>query len=396
LESASAHWLKVTQSDNPFAFIEAEAEALINNTIRVFSENALEVELSPTSPLIDPQKPVNVIWNGAVQQVRMTGGKIRLLAKNYQQAALTKKPHLAGPIADLTTTPYAVVIGTISSDSLMVKLCQQKAREFIDDWKGWQKYEPRVFKDTEMTEADVQKYSLILYGGADANLVAKKLSDKIPLQISANAISMAGRRFEATDACVQVLYPHPLNPDRYVTVIGATSGAGLYFYNLRNRDVDFFIQDGCMANERQGRPSDKLFIARGTFDYNWQISDKTLETGDAELRKSAPIRRVMTDLTTKVENLPKIDPKIFDVLAGTYEIQPNVNVIVFREGDRLLGKGPDGKAVQLYPTSETEYFLGEEDLQLTFEKDAGGVVQRVVIHQSGRDTAAKKINTGTN
>src|SRR5262245_26325184 len=173
-----------------------------------------------------------------------------------------------------------------------------------------------------MSEMDMQKYSLILFGGANANLVTKKLGDKIPLQISAQAISIAGKRFEATDACVQMLYPHPLNSDRYVTIIGATSGAGLYFYTSRNRDVDFFIQDGCLANTRQGRPIDKLYIARGIFDYNWQVSDKTLEIGDPELRKSAPMRRVLPDLTTAVDHLPKIDPQVFDRLAGTYEIQP--------------------------------------------------------------------------
>ncbi|HEX9652842.1 MAG TPA: prolyl oligopeptidase family serine peptidase [bacterium] len=397
LESASAHWLKVTQRDDPYAFIEAEAEALVNNTVRLFSENALEVELSPSAPLIDPQKPITIIWNiDDLRETRMVNGKIQLRAKDYQPAALTKTAHIAGPIADVTTTPFALVIGTISDDSVMVKLCQQKAQEFIDDWKGWQKYEPRVFKDTELTEIDMQKYSLILYGGANANLVARKLSDKIPLQISDDAISVAGQRFEATDACVQMIYPHPLNQDRYVTIIGATSGAGLYFYTARNRELDFFIQDGCMANERQGRPMGKLQIARGIFDYNWQISDKTLTTGDPELRKNAAVRKVLPDLTIRIDNLPEIDPQIFDTLAGTYEIQPGANVSVFREGDRLLGKGPDGKSVQLYPASATEYFLSEDDIQLTFEKNASGVVERIVIHEGGRETPAKKINTGTN
>ena len=54
-------------------------------------------------------------------------------------------------ISDLTTTPFAVVIGTISKDSLMTKMINIKAQQFIAYWKNWQKYEPRVFKDTEVT-----------------------------------------------------------------------------------------------------------------------------------------------------------------------------------------------------------------------------------------------------
>jgi hypothetical protein len=193
-----------------------------------------------------------------------------------------------------------------------------------------------------------------------------------------------------------MVYAHPLNPDRYVFIIGATSGAGLYFYSDRSRDFDFAIHDGRFANERLGWPMDKLIIARGRFDYNWQLNDKTLEIGDAELRQRAPLRKVRPDLTIAVDNLPVIDPQIFDSLAGMYEIAPGAHVSVFRAGDKLLGKGPDGKTVQLYPTSELVYFLGEDDLQLTFVKDDSGVVQSMVIHNRGQDITARKIAGGSN
>ena len=117
-----------------------------------------------------------------------------------------------------------------------------KANDFINYWKNWQKYEPRVFLDTELSDSDMKKYSLILYGGAEANLITKKLGDKIPLKISSNKIEITGKTFEAKDACVQMVYPNPLNNKRYVSVIGATSGAGMFFYNTGNDDFDFFIQ----------------------------------------------------------------------------------------------------------------------------------------------------------
>ena len=77
----------------------------------------------------------------------------------------------------------------------------------------------------------MNKYSLILYGGADDNLVTKILGDKIPLKISSDEIEIAGRKFQAKDACVQMIYPNPYNPERYISVIGATSSAGMFFYN---------------------------------------------------------------------------------------------------------------------------------------------------------------------
>ena len=305
---------------------------------------------------------------------------------------LNKNPEIEGPISHVTTTPFAVVIGTSSKDTLMNKLCRMKANDFIKYWKNWQKYEPRVFLDTELSESDMQKYSLILYGDASANLITKKLGNKIPLEISSNKIVITGRAFEAKDACVQMVYPNPLNNKRYVSVIGATSAAGMYYYNQGNQDYDFFIQDGCFGNSKLGFPEDKILIARGVFNYNWQISDEYLDKGDPELRKKCPYRRVLPDLTTVMENLPVIDIEKLKALTGKYEIQPGVSIDVFIESGNLMGHSPDGQRFQLYPASETDFFIDVADVMLSFHKNENGVVDSVLISQNGRDMPAKKID----
>ncbi len=381
------------QRENPFAFIEAEAEVLIKNTIRLASENVLAVELTPPAELINPDKKVTVIWNvNDIREVEVKDGKITLLAKNYKPAKLVKNPEIDGPISQIATTPFAVVIGTSSKDTLMNKLCRMKADEFINYWKNWQKYEPRVFLDTELSESDMQKYSLILYGDASSNLITKKLGNKIPLEISSDKIVIAGRTFKAEDACVQMVYPHPLNSERYIAVIGATSGAGMFFCDNRNQDYDFSIQDGSVGNSKLGFPSEKLIIARGVFNYNWQIEDKYTETGDPELRKNCPYKKVLPDLTTVIENLPVIDIEKLKALTGKYEIQPGVSIDVFIESGNLMGHSPDGQKFQLYPTSETDFFIDVADVMLSFHKNENGVVDSVLINQNGRDMLAKKID----
>jgi hypothetical protein len=216
-------------------------------------------------------------------------------------------------------------------------------------------------------------------------------SYKIPLKISSNEIEIADKHFLAKDACVQMVYPHPLNAERYVTIIGATSMAGMYSYRQSNEDYDFFIQDGCIPNSRLGRPMNKLYIARGIFDYNWQISDKIIDVGDSELRKNSPVRKVLPDLTTVIENLPQIDLHTYKMLTGKYEIQPGINVIIFVDHDKLMAKGPDGQPVQLIPASETEYYVDAFDIQLDFKRNRNGIVDSITIHENDSDTEAKKI-----
>jgi predicted esterase len=391
LKYASAHWLKVTQLDNPKSFVAAEAEVLINNTIKLSTENALEVELTPSVKLIDPNKAVTVIWNvNDIRETRVINGKIILEDKSYNPLPLHKSPKIGGMISDIETTPFAVVIGTISNDSLMTKLINNKAKEFINYWKNWQKYEPRVFKDTELTESDMKKYSLILYGSAEANLISKKLGDKIPLKVSPEEIEITGKKFPAKNACITMIYPNPLNADRYVLVIGATSSSGMFFSDNMYSNDDFVIQDGTIPNSYLGRTKEKLAIAHGFFDYNWRINDKLLEVGDKELRKTSPIRKVLPDLTTELENIPAVDSVICKTFVGKYEMQNQILNVVF-ENKKLYAKTPDGMKFQLLPFSETGYFIEFMDLQVIFNKKADGKVDKMIIHQGGQEFDSKKI-----
>jgi dienelactone hydrolase len=52
LKSAAAHWVRVQQQADPYAFILADAEMVGPNTVRLDTENALEVTLSPGGPLV--------------------------------------------------------------------------------------------------------------------------------------------------------------------------------------------------------------------------------------------------------------------------------------------------------------------------------------------------------
>jgi predicted esterase len=391
LKYASAHWVKVTQLDNPNSFVAAETEVLINNTIKLTTENVLEVELTPSAKLIDPQKPVKVIWNvNDIREARVVNGKIILKDKTYNPLPMHKNPKIAGTISDIQTTPFMVVIGTTANDSLMTKLINRKAQEFISYWKNWQKYEPRVIKDKELTEADMKNYSLILFGSAEANLITKKLGDKIPLKVTSEEIEITGRKFPAKDACVTMIYPNPLNAERYVLVIGATSSTGMFFSSNSFSDEDFSIQDGALPNSYLGRTREKLCIAHGKFDYNWQINDKLIETGDKEIRKNAATRKLLPNFTTTIENMPAVDTLVCKKYLGKYQLQ-NQTLTAVLENGKFYVKVPNGSKIQLLPFSETGFFIDGEDVQLVFNKNENGAVDKVIIYQGGQEMESKKI-----
>jgi len=173
-------------------------------------------------------------------------------------------------------------------------------------------------------------------------------------------------------------------------IIGATSGEGMFFCNQSNLNCDFIIQDGVIRN-KPGVTKEKLTIASGIFDYNWQIKNELLYTGDPELRKNCPIRKVLPNLTTKIENLPVIDSSIFKSYKGKYEIQPGVILDVYTDSGKLMVKTPEGARIQLLPLSDSDYFIEVADVQVTFGKIENGKVDKLTVHQNGRDSEAKKI-----
>jgi D-alanyl-D-alanine carboxypeptidase len=95
----------------------------------------------------------------------------------------------------------------------------------------------------------------------------------------------------------------------------------------------------------------------------------------------APVERVAV----------KIDPKIFDAYAGDYEIVPGFVLTVWREGDQYWAQATGQQRAEIFPESETDFFLRVADAQLTFVKDSIGKVTHLVLHQGGTDREAKKI-----
>jgi len=387
LRNASAYWAQVQQAESPRAFMVVDAEVVDANAIRLDTENVLDIALRPSSALVDPGRPVKVVWNGAAREVSFAQGELRLQAPGYAPAALHKGPRRPGSLTDFGVTPFAVVVGTSAKDRAMVEMCAQKAKSFVSNWRDWQKQEPRVFKDTEIKEADLARYSLLLIGGPEANRVSARFASKVPLTVSADLIAIDGQRYPVKDAAVQMLYPHPLNEERYVLIVAATSADGMYFADPQNRgfgDWDYVILDGRIPAFKQGASPWQTRIVSGLFDHDWRRRDSLAQAGDPEVReKGRLIRRPNPNL--------KIDPKTMAFLVGRYQIEQGPPVEVFIEGGRLMGRAGGQRPFALVPESDWEYMIEEENIRLSFAREAGKVTG-FTGYQSGEDFLAKRLD----
>lgn len=388
LRHASAYWAHVLQAESPLAFMVVDAEVVNRNVIRLDTQNVLDIELSPSAAIVDPARPVQVVWNGAAQKMQLQNGKLRLASPAYEPAALHKNERLPGSTTDFTVTPFAIVVGTASKDPEMVALCRQKAATFVDGWRDWQKQEPRVFQDTELTGADMARYSLLLIGGPEANSVTARLAAKLPLRISSDQISIDGKVFPAKDAAVQMIYPNPLNPERYVWVIAGSSTDGMYFTQLnvnRPNDWDYVITDGHIPAFKQSASPLQVRVVSGMFDYNWHYADSLATPGDTQVRANGR-------LLHRPKASISVDQRVLDSYVGRYQIEHGPVIEVFKYGNHLMGKqqGQDG-ADELLPESDTDFNVSKQSIRISFVRDASGKVTGFTGYQGG-DFEGKKLD----
>jgi len=97
----------------------------------------------------------------------------------------------------------------------------------------------------------------------------------------------------------------------------------------------------------------------------------------------------------KPKTLAKIDPKVFDTYAGKYEFPDKRPYTVSREGDRYFGQAPNNPKRELFPVSETTFFIPEVESQVTFIKDQKGDVVELVYDQNETQRRCKRVIEST-
>jgi CubicO group peptidase (beta-lactamase class C family) len=84
-------------------------------------------------------------------------------------------------------------------------------------------------------------------------------------------------------------------------------------------------------------------------------------------------------------------PQILEHYVGTYELAPQFQIVVSREGDALFAQATGQGKLRLWPYAETEFFFREVDAQIGFVRDTQGKVAGLVLHQGGQDVPGRKV-----
>lgn len=161
------------------------------------------------------------------------------------------------------------------------------------------------------------------------------------------------------------------------------------------------IEEGKLYTQRTGgqrlqaKPfSDTEFFYENTLthgrfvlDAQGQVTGMQMYQEGADQPQTAP----KVAGAAKTRQAISLDPAVYDRYVGEYELAAGFILTVTREGDRLMTQATGQDKVEVFPESESEFFLKVVDAQITFVKSPDGSVNELILHQGGREMHAKRV-----
>ncbi len=113
--------------------------------------------------------------------------------------------------------------------------------------------------------------------------------------------------------------------------------------------------------------------------------------------QEVPCLRIGANGTPMVAQLPSalptavvLAPALLAQYVGTYVFAPGVRFHVTLEGSQLAARLTGQPSAPIYASAKDRFFYKVVDAQLTFERNAAGSVDAVVLHQDGRTLLGKR------
>jgi hypothetical protein len=179
---------------------------------------------------------------------------------------LRKIHGLQGPIEDAFTDAFLVVRGTGQPwNEAVQNYSSHRFNVLSSEFAKWMRGDIRVKSDNAVSAADIANYNLVLFGDPGSNSLIAKVIGGLPIQWTRTEISVGSQKFPAADHALVLIYPNPLNPQKYVVLnTGHTFSADRI---ASGTESVFFPRLGDYAVLTTGGQT----RTAGFFDENWKV-----------------------------------------------------------------------------------------------------------------------------
>ncbi len=290
LKYSRCHWLQVLGLEEHYARAELDATVAADGSVEVKEPVNVNrfailapVLQEPTLKLRVGGKAVELPVREGIYPPRKTvigkrAGKWVYLGELDTLKPEGKRPGLQGPIDDAFATPFLCVRGTGKPwNSAVQAWSDATLKRFASDWQRFFRGELSIKDDTAVTEEDVKRCNLILFGDPGSNRWINKVLPRMPIRWTPEELRLGKERYTAADHAPVLIQPNPLASGRYVVI---NSGHTFHEKELASLNYLLFPRLGDWAvlkvsdkvPEKPSEALDDVVIRAGFFDEQWQLS----------------------------------------------------------------------------------------------------------------------------
>lgn len=280
------YWVVADALEKHWERARVNAEIVNTSTVQVTTQNvaAFSLQMPAGACPLDQTKAPQVMIDGQplaappVMSDRSWTAKFRKADGRWAAVAdtddsgLRKRHGLQGPIDDVFMDSFIIVRPTGKPWHEMTGAWTTKEmNRAIDEWRRQFRGEAQVKGDTDITEQDIARSNLILWGDPGSNQLLARLADRLPVNWNAQRISIGAQSWSATQHTLLLIYPNPLNPKKYVVLnSGFTFREWDYLTNARQtpRLPDYAVVDVSVppSTRAPGR-----IVTAGFFGERWEL-----------------------------------------------------------------------------------------------------------------------------
>lgn len=277
-------WLTIREIDRVYEPSTVEAQRNDQSVLEITTDNVMAFSIGrdiASTVIIDgsEQLPCMNAAEGLLPDVFYVQDSGGWQVLSYEDSKLfttnpnvNKRHDLQGPIDDAFMSSFVCVTptGAPSSDT-HAKWAKWTLQRFQTEFDQWMRGTVPVIQDQQLSEKQIQSSNLILFGDPKSNSTLQRILPDLPIGWTANTLTVNGTEYDTTDHGLSMIFPNPLNPNRYVVI---NSGHTFHDKDFKASNSWLFPRLGDIAIQKftkteDGYQEETVFAAN--FDSRWNL-----------------------------------------------------------------------------------------------------------------------------
>ena len=276
------HWIDVQGLGEHWKIAKVDAE-IDDDEVEIETENVTRLNLNfaagewpehtsgPIHVLIDGDEIVgpNI---GSDRSLEMSLGRVSGQWQRIDDdASLRKRPEMQGPIDDAFMDSFVFVLPSgKSNDPVVQSWVEAESNHSMLHWRKHYRGDIRRVNDTDLSDDQIANSNLVLFGDAQSNQIIAKVLKDLPVTWTDQQIKIGKTSVPSKSHVPILVYPNPLNPDRYIVInSGFTFREYDYLNNARQTPK---LPDWALVDVTEGANyvNPGVIKAAGFFNEVWQ------------------------------------------------------------------------------------------------------------------------------